>query len=159
MNITELCRMWGIPVNKIEGGVGELSDGYHSFNSLYRQRCILFATLCNTFKDSAWKSKKHHKGDLCFGGGWFIVGVETPKGQYTYHYELADWDLFDVKELDVAPKFDGHTDKDVERLLSLTTIMPRYMGLTEAQENIKNFESSVNIETPEEEKEFYGNMG
>lgn len=35
------------------------------------------------------------------------------------HYEDKDWDLFKCKELDRAKPFDGHTDKDVDRLLSL----------------------------------------
>lgn len=38
--------------------IGEVSDGFHTFNSLYHQRLILFAALCNTFKDVSWKSKK-----------------------------------------------------------------------------------------------------
>lgn len=94
------------------------SDGYHTFKELYHQRAILFATICNAFKEVAWKSKKHHDGTM-FGDNWFIVGVQTSKGQYTYHYEVEYWHKFDVKELDFAPEFDGHTDKDVERLLSL----------------------------------------
>lgn len=100
--------------------IGEVSDGFHTFNSLYHQRLILFAALCNTFKDVSWKSKKHSDGEVPFGGGWFVVGIDTPEGQYTYHYELKDWDLFKCKELEKAPEWDGHTDQDVERLLSLS---------------------------------------
>lgn len=99
--------------------IGEVSDGFHTFNSLYHQRLILFAALCNAYSKISWKSKKHSDGEIPFGGGWFIVGIETPKGQYTYHYELKDWDLFKCKELEKAPEWDGHTDQDVERLLSL----------------------------------------
>lgn len=36
------------------------------------------------------------------------------------HYEDKDWDLFHCKEIETAPEWDGHTDKDVERVLSLT---------------------------------------
>ena len=39
---------------------------------------------------------------------------------YTYHYEDKDWDLFHCKEVATAPEWDGHTDKDVERVLSLS---------------------------------------
>lgn len=99
--------------------IGEFSDGYHTFNSLYEQRCVLFATLVNTYKDLAWKSYKHENGELCFGGGWFIVGIDTPEGSYTYHYENKYWDMFHCKELECSKNFDGHTDKDVGRLLSL----------------------------------------
>lgn len=74
----------------------------------------------NTFPTLAWKSHKHFNGEVPFGGGWFIVGIETPKGQYTYHYEEKDWDLFRCKEVPTAPQWDGHTDADVERLLAMT---------------------------------------
>lgn len=99
--------------------IGEVSDGYHTFNSLYRQRLYLWAALVKAYKDKAWKSRFHHDGEPCFGGGWFIVGITTPAGDYTYHYELKDWNLFDCKVLDKAPEFDGHTDKDVTRVLTL----------------------------------------
>ena len=118
MTIKELCAKYGLSLEEL-GDIGEISDGYHTFNSLYRQRCILFAALCNTFKDLSWKSRKHSDGEECFGGGWFIVGIDTQKGSYTYHYENKFWDLFRCQELGVAKEWDGHTDKDVERLLSL----------------------------------------
>lgn len=98
---------------------GELSDGYHTFNDLYYQRCILFATLVNQNKKTSWKSYKHEDGELCFGGGWFIVGIDTPLGNYTYHYENKYWDLFQCKELECGKHWDGHTSKDVDRLLSI----------------------------------------
>nr|DAL24550.1 MAG TPA_asm: nucleotidase 5'-nucleotidase [Caudoviricetes sp.] len=100
--------------------IGEFSDGFHTFNSLYHQRLILFAALVNTFPSLAWKSRKHSDGEVPFGGGWFIVGVDTPKGPYIYHYEDKGWDLFHCREIETAPEWDGHTDKDVERVLSLT---------------------------------------
>lgn len=99
--------------------MGSVSDGFHTFDSLYHQRLILFAALVNTFPTMSWKSHKHSDGEPCFGGGWFIVGISTPKGSYTYHYENKDWDVFHCQEVETAPEWDGHTDKDVERLLSL----------------------------------------
>lgn len=102
-----------------EGGIGEMSDGYHTFNGLYYQRMVLFAALVNAHKDKAWKSWKHEDGELCFGGGWFIVGIDTPEGSYTYHYEEKDWNRFDCVELSVAKHWDGHTEEDVTRLMSL----------------------------------------
>lgn len=102
-----------------DGGIGEVSDGYHTFNSLYRQRLILTAALVKAHKDVAWKSWRHEDGELCFGGGWFIVGFDTPDGGYTYHYEKKDWGLFDCVELPIGKHWDGHTDEDVERLLSI----------------------------------------
>lgn len=102
-----------------EGGIGEMSDGCHTFNGLYYQRMILFAALVKQNKSMAWKSHRHEDGELCFGGGWFIVGIDTPEGSYTYHYEDKDWGSFDCVELPVAKHWDGHTEKDVTRLLSL----------------------------------------
>lgn len=101
------------------GGIGEVSDGFHTFNGLYYQRMILFAALVKTYKDKAWKSYKHEDGELCFGGGWFIVGIDTPEGSYTYHYENKYFDMFDCVELLVGKHWDGHTEEDVTRLLSL----------------------------------------
>lgn len=118
--IQELLLKAGIDLEHISGNVGEISDGCHTFEGLYFQRCVLFATICNTFKNLAWKSRKHNNGKECFDGEWFIVGIDTPKGSYTYHYENKFWDMFKCKELEVAKEWDGHTEKDVERLLYLT---------------------------------------
>lgn len=108
-----------VPETEIDD-LGEVSDGFHTFNSLYYQRAVLFATLVKIFScDGAWKSRKHSDGKEPFGGGWFIVGIDTPEGSYAYHYENKYWDLFDCEELETAPEWDGHTDKDVVRLLSL----------------------------------------
>lgn len=120
MTIKEIFEAHGLPFNKIVSDVGELSDGYHTFNSLYKQRLYLFAALVNTFPELSWKSHKHSDGQECFGGGWFVVGIDTPEGPYTYHYENDHWDMFKCKELNVAPDWDGHTDKDVDRVLSLS---------------------------------------
>ena len=48
------------------------------------------------------------------------AAIGTDGDLYTYHYEDKDWDLFHCKEVATAPEWDGHTDKDVERVLSLS---------------------------------------
>lgn len=111
-----------------EGGIGEMSDGYHTFNGLYYQRMILFAALVKAYKNKAWKSHRHEDGELCFGGGWFIVGIDTPAGSYTYHYEDKDWDRFDCQELPVAKHWDGHREENVTRLMSLPDVRPVVRG-------------------------------
>lgn len=91
--------------------IGEVSDGYHTFNELYHHRAILFSVICNIHPHLAWKSKKHHEGDMY--DGMFIVGIETPAGPATYHYDIDPyWDMFKVKELARAPEWDGHTPED-----------------------------------------------
>lgn len=97
--------------------VEKMSDGYHTFADLYEQRLILSAALAKN-NPYAWKSKRHEDGSVPFSGGWFIMGFDTDEGCYTYHYELKDWDLFQCKELDKGKPWDGHTSKDVRRLLS-----------------------------------------
>lgn len=116
-----------------------LSDGYHTFDELYEFRKMYnaaFFNLCAKLDNDLFqnhdvieptlsnplynvhKSWKHHDGELCFGGGWFIVVAMLPAGQITNHYKAKDWDLFDIPETDKAKyPFDGHTGQDViERL-------------------------------------------
>lgn len=97
--------------------IGEVSDGYHTFDELYYHRMILFSVICNTYKDKAWKSWKHSDGTMF--DDYFIVGITTDEGNYTYHYHKDFWDMFKVRNLDFAPKWDGHEPKDITRLLSL----------------------------------------
>ena len=99
-----------------EGDLGNYSDGYHTFNELYHHRAVLFSVICNQNKDLAWKSKKHDDGTMY--EGMFIVGIDTPEGSATYHYDIEPyWNYFDVKELDNAPKWDGHTPAEaIERI-------------------------------------------
>ena len=89
-----------------------LSDGYHTFGELYHHRAVLFAMICNEHKDRAWKSLQHFNPDDEMLAGMFIVGIDTPYGQVTYHYDLPYWDLFKVKELERAPEWDGSTPQD-----------------------------------------------
>lgn len=67
------------------------------------------------------KSWRHNDGELCFGGGWFIVSAMLPTGLISNHYKAADWDLFKIPEVAKAKyPFDGHTGVDViERLKAL----------------------------------------
>lgn len=110
-----------IAKQQICGDMGEVSDGYHTFNQLYYQRTVLFACIVKQNKNKAWKSFKHSDGKYCFdsNGEWFIVGIDTPQGSYTYHYAKEYWDMFDCQELDCGKEWDGHTEEDVTRLLSL----------------------------------------
>lgn len=104
--------------------LGNYSDGYHTFNELYHHRAVLFAVLCYNYKILCWKSKKHHDGSMY--DGMFIVGVDTPNGQATYHYDIEPyWDMFNVEELDQAPEYDGHTPEDaINRIQALLNAEP-----------------------------------
>ncbi len=58
-------------------------------------------------------SARHSDGELCFGGGWFIVQATLPTGQISNHYKLDDWDLFKCEEREQADTYDGHSPSDV----------------------------------------------
>jgi hypothetical protein len=54
--------------------------------------------------------------------GMFIVGIDTPEGQATYHYDIDPyWDLFRVKEVELAPEWDGHTPNEAIRRIGTLT--------------------------------------
>lgn len=89
------------------------SDGQHTFEELYQYRA-----LWNAFAVNQWhfyaeypvvKSWKHSDGELCFGGGWFIVVATLPEGQVSNHYKAQFWDLFRVPVVELPPEYDGHT--------------------------------------------------
>ena len=110
---------------------GSISDGYHTFDELYEFRKVYNAALFNHWNTTelidrdgnkheitplfhVHKSWKHHDGELCFGGGWFIVVAQLPTGQISNHYKAEDWDLFKIPEVEKALfEFDGHTSKQV----------------------------------------------
>ena len=98
---------------------GNTSDGYHTFNELYHHRAVLFSVIVRDHRELAWKSMRHHDGTMY--DGMFIVGIETPEGQATYHYDIDPyWDMFNCKELDKAPEWDGHTSSEaIERIATL----------------------------------------
>lgn len=107
----------------IQPNEGKVSDGYHTFDELYDFRRAYNAALVNTHKYPCIKSCRHSDGELCFGGGWFVVQIQLPTGQISNHYENKYWDDFDCEERERADEWDGHTDKDVlERLTNLKFI-------------------------------------
>lgn len=114
---------------------GETSDGYHTFNELYHHRAVLFSVIVANYKDLAWKSVRHHDGTMY--DGMFIVGIDTPDGQATYHYNIDPyWDMFDCKVREFAPEWDGHTPAQaIERI-----------GKLKANESIKSIISEENTE-------------
>lgn len=89
---------------------GNASDGYHTHNELYDYRMLYNAHAAHGWLAAGHrvvKSWKHSDGELCFGGGWFVVAAELPTGQVTNHYEAKHWGLFNVPE-ELPPAYDGH---------------------------------------------------
>lgn len=109
---------------------GQTSDGFHTFDELYRHRLLLNAALFNAWgrgrargyatgpEYDVHRSLLHHDGEAPFGGGWFIVVAALPTGQVSWHYPVEHWDLFrQVPETHRAAVWDGHTaDQAADRL-------------------------------------------
>ena len=97
-----------------EKDMGEVSDGYHTFNELYYYRMLYNAAFFNELAKNTgikvMKSKRHSDGKPCFDDAdMFIVQAELPTGQVSNHYSMEDWDKFKVDEVEVADEWDGHT--------------------------------------------------
>ena len=101
---------------------GETSDGYHTFNELYNHRAVLFSVIVKAFPERAWKARQHHDGTMY--SGMFIVGIDTPEGQASYHYDIDPyWDMFECRELERAPEWDGYTPAQaIERIGKLEPV-------------------------------------
>lgn len=108
----------GMPTMTING---QTSDGYHTFDELYHHRAVLFSVVVAAFQELAWKSKQHHDPENNpMYDGMFIVGIDTPKGQATYHYDIKPyWNMFKCKELEQAPEWDGHTPEEAIKRIGL----------------------------------------
>lgn len=124
------------------GSVKQMSDGYHTIETLYNYRALYNAGMFNSFaKDwyayftecaqknwaylperapnveyNVHKSKRHNDGEVPFGNpDYFIVVAELPTGTISNHYTMDRWELFRIPEYPKSPApYDGHTPEDVE---------------------------------------------
>jgi hypothetical protein len=108
-----------------EEKMGEVSDGYHTFDELYEHRHSLFLALMRCLPYCSWLSRWHDDGT--FSEGVFICGIDLPcaGGTVTYHLPERLWATAvatGAKKLERAPKWDGHTSDDVvSRLIHFAT--------------------------------------
>ncbi|MCL1871017.1 MAG: hypothetical protein FWF90_11470 [Promicromonosporaceae bacterium] len=95
-------------------------DEHHTLDELYEYRMLYNAHAAHGWLAAGipvFKSFRHHDGEPCFGGGWFIVTAQLPTGQVSNHYPAEAWPLFHVPVVTRAPAWDGHTPQDAaERL-------------------------------------------
>lgn len=125
------------------GDMGEVSDGYHTFNELYRYRMLynaaFFNLLARNGQVEVCKSRRHSDGEKCFGSDdWFIVMAILPTGQVSNHYESKYWDLFDVPERETAFEYDGHTPNEAADRIEKYLKLPCYgMTFEKALESLK----------------------
>lgn len=133
-------------VDVIPGPIGEFSDGYHTFNELYHFRLLYNAALFNEWARSGQhavhKSKRHYDGELCFGGGWFIVCAQLPTGQISNHYEDKYWDYFNIPEHEKSLwAWDEHSAQDV------ATRLEEYIKTKDIKRKIEVFTPLNFVET------------
>lgn len=118
---------------------GATSDGYHTFDELYHHRAVLFSVIVATFRGRSWKSLHHHDGTMY--DGMFIVGIDTPAGPATYHYDVEPyWDMFPCEVLDRAPEWDGHTPSDaIERIGTLRDVLQAEAKMEGSENRVSSF--------------------
>jgi gp21 len=106
---------------KNNGMGSHLKDDFHSMSELYFHRMVLFATICGLAAkqgSKVWRSKLHADGTMF--PDFFIVGVTTPLGDYSYHYQMKYWSYFDMaEEIAHAPVWNGQKAEDLHYLVSL----------------------------------------
>lgn len=125
---------------------GEASDGHHTHRELYRYRMLYNAYAALGMYAAGYtvfRSWKHHDGEDCFGGGWFIVVMDLPTGQVSNHYQAEHWDLFhEIPELKTAPEWDGHTPEEAAQRLqnALAGMRPDFLDLKFDSERVKGVE-------------------
>lgn len=85
---------------------GDISDGYHTFEELYKHRIALFVRLCNSM-GNCYIRKDHYEG-------WDAVYLILPEGQISYHIPSKHRCLLPNNTKEVDENFyDGHTDQQV----------------------------------------------
>ena len=136
---------------------GSTSDGFHTFDELYYHRAVLFSIVVSAYPQLCWKSRKHSDGTMF--DNMFIVGINTPGGPATYHYNNDLWDIFKCKVIHKAPNWDGHTSQQaIQRIASLqkpdaATVLTYYDALEQTMH-----EGAVWFEAPETETSFYARV-
>lgn len=131
MNLKMTAEQVQFLINKLPDSEKEkLSDWYHTFWELYKHRIHLLISLCkqllirNGMKHNAWlfkllKSKIH--SDWTEFEWWFIIQLEIPDWQISYHLpnEYRDTCYF-ITTVEKANERDWHTSDDVlDKLLEI----------------------------------------
>lgn len=97
---------------------GYIEDPIRSRDQAYTERNHLVALLAALYP--SWKTR-HPEEDESWEDDWrWIIGVQLPTGQATWHVHDSELHLFDhVERRDVA--WDGHsTEEKYERIAALT---------------------------------------
>ena len=92
-------------------------DEYHTMDDLYAHRFALTRALAVLMPDACVKCRVN--GDGTVWEGFFVVYIQTPAGQVSYHYRLDLWDKLPCREVE-SWTYDGHTpETTLDRLMSI----------------------------------------
>lgn len=118
--------------------VGEISDGYHTFDELYEHRCYLFLALMAHHPGGAWVTQNDQTGEHM--GSWFLAGLNLKTGPITYHIPTRLYGSVpeSAEVLDKAPPWDGHVSEDVIRRLRA-----ELAGRTDRVETLKEIDADA----------------
>jgi hypothetical protein len=107
-------------IDAMPSTIGQISDGYHTFDELYEHRFELWMAICRNLRRDIAVYKSRVQSDGTSYPGWFLLAMGTKAGsQISYHLPNRLWDACDFEEM-MPPPFDGHTSADVlERLRTL----------------------------------------
>lgn len=92
---------------KFEIKNGDISDGYHTFDELYKHRVNLFMVLIRYTDWPCFMVKNHYPE-------WDAVYLETPLGQISYHLPWTKRETI-INRVKVVDKhdWDGHDSNEV----------------------------------------------
>ena len=122
--VTRLLRYKRNPALGIEPQVAlayekELALAVDAVAELYHYRMLYNALALYGLDSLGYKigrSRRHHDGELCFNGEYFIVWVFLPTGMVTNHYKLEDEKYFSfLVAYYTAPEWDGQTPQEAAR--------------------------------------------
>ena len=122
--VTRLLRYKRNPALGIEPQVAlayekELALAVDAVAELYHYRMLYNALALyglGSLGCETGRSRRHHTGELCFDGEFFIVWVHLPTGMVTNHYKLEDEKYFSfLVDYHTAPEWDGRTAQEAAR--------------------------------------------
>jgi hypothetical protein len=112
----------GEPIELISGESKDVSDGSHTFYDLYEHRTALFLLVIAYNRKNSWWSHKDNNCEYC--SPFILCGLILPKNklEISYHLDNSYIPLLEslgVKQLPIAPKYDGHSSQDTyDRLIN-----------------------------------------
>lgn len=134
--------------------VAALEDEHHTMQELYDFRRIMHAHLALIWHRldlyPVVKSFRHHDGERCFDGKYFIVTATLPEGQISNHYKVEHWAEFDIPSVEFAPEWDGHSSEDVlARMTEALNTLPIWLMRKSVQGVIQTLTPTETVVMPE----------